>query len=320
MAVIDPERYDVHPIGITRSGRWVQETGSWDDLAPGELPAVREDLPAFTWESIRDFDVVFPLLHGPWGEDGTLQGLLEMAAVPFVGAGVLSSALSMDKQYSKVVFAAGGLPQVPHVCVLPDQWQREPDKVRARIKALGLPIYVKPARAGSSVGVSRVDHLDDLDAALKEAAIYDPKMLVEAGVSGRELECGIIQGPDGTPQASVVGEVVVEPASGHRLYNFEAKYLDGTSSNVVPADLPVTVSERIRSYAIQAFEAVGCEGLARVDFFLSDRGLVINEINTMPGFTPFSMFPSLWAASGLPYDALVQRLIDLALARPTGLR
>lgn len=321
LAVIDRTRFDVRAIGITRDGQWVEESAVWDDLEPGVLPEVRAENPAVEWESIRNFDVVFPLLHGPWGEDGTLQGLLELAAVRFVGAGVLASALSMDKQYSKVVFSAGGLPQVQHVTVLPGQWDREPEKVRARVKALGLPVFVKPARAGSSEGVTRVNDFDDLEAAIKEACGHDPKVLVEAAVTGgRELECGVIQTPDGTPVASVVGEVVVLPNSGHTFYDFESKYLDGSNNVVVPANLPVTISERIRAYAIQAFEAVGCEGLARVDFFLSDSGLVINEINTMPGFTSSSLFPTLWAESGVPYEKLVERLIELALARPTGLR
>lgn len=321
LAVVDRDRFDVRAIGITREGDWVEETGVWRDLPAGVLPEVRASNTRVPWETVREADVVFPLLHGPWGEDGTLQGLLEMADVRFVGAGVLASALSMDKHYSKVVFAAGGLPQVQHVTVMPGQWDKERDKVSARIKALGLPVFVKPARAGSSAGVTRVNDFADLDAAMVEASAHDPKVLVEAGVAkGRELECAVIQTLDGSPQASVVGEIVVGPASGHAFYDFEAKYLDGTSTNVVPAELPVTVAERIRSYAIKAFEAVGCEGLARVDFFLTDHDLFINEINTMPGFTPYSMFPSLWAASGVAYPELVDRLIDLALARETGLR
>ena len=321
LAVIDRDRFDVRAIGITRDGTWVEETGVWGDLAPGVLPEVRAGNPPVEWESVRNYDVVFPLLHGPWGEDGTLQGLLELADVRFVGAGVLASALSMDKQYSKVVFSAGGLPQVQHVTVFPGQWDREREKVFARIKALGLPVFVKPARAGSSEGVTRVNDFDDLESAIKEATGHDPKVLVEAGVTGgRELECGVIQTPEGTPVASVVGEVVVPADSGHSFYDFESKYLDGSSNIVVPANLPVTMSERVRAYAIQAFEAVGCEGLARVDFFLSDSGLVINEINTMPGFTSSSLFPTLWAESGVPYEELVERLIKLALARRKGLR
>jgi D-alanine-D-alanine ligase len=264
---------------------------------------------------------VFPLLHGPWGEDGTIQGLLEMAGVRYVGAGVLSSAVSMDKPFTKTVFAAAGLPQIPYVTVHPWQWHGERDRVEARIRALGLPVFVKPARAGSSSGVTMVDTWDGLGAAIDEARGYDPKVIVEAGAKGkRELECAVIQQPDGKPVASVVGEITVAQDSAHEFYDFEAKYLDGTSLNVVPADISETLSERIRVYAVQAFEAVGCEGLARVDFFLTDDGLVINEINTMPGFTPYSMFPVLWEASGVPYADLVERLIQLALGRGTGLR
>jgi D-alanine-D-alanine ligase len=321
LAVIDTDRYDVRPIGITSDGAWVEETAQWPELAPGTLPSVRDDLPPFTWESLHDFDAVFPLLHGPWGEDGTIQGLFEMANVRYVGAGVLSSAVSMDKPFTKTVFAAAGLPQMPYVTVLPWQWKGERDRVEARIRALGLPVFVKPARAGSSSGVMMVDSWDELDAAIGKARDFDPKVIVEAGARGkRELECGVMQGPDGKPVASVVGEISVAEESSHEFYDFEAKYLDGTSVNSVPADISETLSERIRTYAVQAFEAVGCEGLARVDFFDTADGLVINEINTMPGFTPFSMFPLLWEASGVPYAELVDRLIQLALHRDTGLR
>lgn len=321
LAVIDRDRYDVQPIGITRDGAWVRETAEWPDLAPGTLPSVREDLPAFGWENLRDFDAAFPVLHGPWGEDGTIQGLLEMADVRYVGAGVLSSAVSMDKPFAKTIFSAGGLPQIPYVTVLPWQWRDQPDRVLARIRALGLPVFVKPARAGSSSGVVMVEDWDDLVAAIDEARTFDPKVLVEAAARNkRELECAVMQQPDGRPVASVVGEITVDGGSDHEFYDFEAKYLDGTSLNVVPADISVTLSERIRRYAVQAFESVGCEGLARVDFFDTADGLLINEINTMPGFTPFSMFPLLWEASGVSYAELVDRLIQLALRRDTGLR
>jgi D-alanine-D-alanine ligase len=320
LAVVDRDRYDVLPIGITHDGAWVRETADWPDLA-GALPEVRADLPPFLWEDLRDVDVVFPLLHGPWGEDGTVQGLLEMADVRYVGAGVLASAVGMDKPFTKTVFSAAGLPQIPHVTILPWQWKNDRDRVEARLRALGLPIFVKPARAGSSSGVTMVDSWDLVDAAIMKARDFDPKVIVEAAARGkRELECAVIQRPDGRPVASVVGEITVDETSAHEFYDFEAKYLDGTSLNVVPADISETLSDRIRTYAVQAFEAVGCEGLARVDFFLTDDGLIINEINTMPGFTPFSMFPRLWEASGVPYAELVERLIALALARDTGLR
>ncbi|EFQ83544.1 D-ala D-ala ligase N-terminal domain protein [Aeromicrobium marinum DSM 15272] len=321
LAALDPDRYDVRPIGITTDGAWVEETARWDDLAPGTLPAVRADGPVFAWERLAEFDAVFPLLHGPWGEDGTVQGLLEMADIRYVGAGVLASAVSMDKPFTKTVFSAAGLPQIPYVTIRPWEWNRERSRVEARIRALGLPVFVKPARAGSSSGVAMVESWDDLDAAVVAARAFDPKVIVEAFARGkRELECGVLQGPDGRPVASVVGEITVAAESDHDFYDFEAKYLDGTSVNLVPADIPVTLSERIRTYAVQAFEAVGCEGLARVDFFLTDDGLVVNEINTMPGFTPFSMFPLLWEASGVRYEDLVDRLVRLALDRDTGLR
>ncbi len=321
LAAIDADVYDVQPVGITRDGTWVEETAQWGDLEPGTLPSVRDDLPAFRWERLREFDAVFPLLHGPWGEDGTLQGLLEMADVRYVGAGVLASAVSMDKPFTKTVFSAAGLPQIPYVTIRAWEWNQDRPRVEARIRALGLPVFVKPARAGSSSGVMMVDTWDELDGAIMAAREFDPKVIVESAARGkRELECAVIQQPDGKPIASLVGEITVAAESDHEFYDFEAKYLDGTSLNVVPADISETLSERIRTYAVQAFEAVGCEGLARVDFFWTDDGLVINEINTLPGFTPYSMFPVLWEASGVPYPELVDRLIRLALDRDTGLR
>ncbi|AWB91829.1 D-alanine--D-alanine ligase family protein [Aeromicrobium chenweiae] len=321
LAVIDRDRYEVLPVGITRDGAWVEETAQWDELEPGTLPSVREDRPAFAWERLRDVDVVFPVLHGPWGEDGTIQGLLEMADVRYVGAGVLASAVSMDKPFTKTVFSAAGLPQLPYVTIRPWEWKQERSKVEDRIRALGLPVFVKPARAGSSSGVMMVESWGALETAVLAAREFDPKVIVESAARGkRELECAVIQRATGKPTASLVGEITVAEESEHEFYDFEAKYLDGTSKNVVPADISVTLSERIRTYAVQAFEAVGCEGLARVDFFLTDDGLVINEINTMPGFTPYSMFPRLWEATGVSYTDLVDRLIQLALQRDTGLR
>jgi D-alanine-D-alanine ligase len=299
----------------------VRESASWPDLPPGTLPSVR-DMPPFDLDDLRDFDVVLPLLHGPWGEDGTIQGLFEMAGVHYVGAGVLASSVAMDKPFTKTVFSAAGLPQIPYVTVPPRDWERDRARVVARVKALGLPVFVKPARAGSSSGVMMVDSWDELESAVEKARDFDPKVLVEAAALGkRELECGVVQELDGTAVASVVGEIVVEEDSAHEFYDFEAKYLDGTSTNIVPADVPDVLADRIRAYAVQAFEAIGCEGLARVDFFLHGDGeLVVNEINTMPGFTPYSMFPLLWEASGLTYAELVDRLLQLALDRPTGLR
>jgi len=317
MANIDHERYDVTPVGITAEGRWVVEPADWEDLPAGELPQVRADREPFAWERLRDFDVVFPLLHGPWGEDGTVQGLFEMAGVRYVGAGVLTSAVAMDKPFTKAVLASVGLPQVPYVTITPRQWANDRERVLDRVNALHLPVFVKPARAGSSSGVAKVDTWAELEPAIVAAQAFDPKVVVEAAVTDkRELECGVIQQPNGTPLASVVGEVV----SSHEFYDFESKYLDGTSTNLVPADVTDTVSERIREYALKAFEALGGEGMARVDFFLSADTVVVNEVNTIPGFTAFSMFPLLWKASGVSYPELIDRLLRLAVERPVGLR
>lgn len=324
LAAIDRNRYEVIPVGITTDGVWVRETGVWDDLPAGTLPQVRDHMPRFSWDEIPDLDVVFPVLHGPWGEDGTIQGMFEMADVRFVGAGVLASAVGMDKPFTKSVFSAAGLPQLPYVTIHPWEWGADPDRVLARIHALDLPVFVKPARAGSSRGVTKVTRAEDLPAAITEARKHDPKVVVEtAALNPREVECAVIQDAKGMPIASEVGEIVVRTDSDDDYYDFDAKYLDGTSQNVVPADIDEAMRTRIRAYALQAFDAIGCEGLARVDFFLADNvggGLVINEINTMPGFTPFSMFPHLWEVSGMSYAELVEHLISLALARDTGLR
>ncbi|TXJ07637.1 MAG: D-alanine--D-alanine ligase [Aeromicrobium sp.] len=324
LSVIDRDAYDVLTIGITREGRWVRETAEWPELADGSLPEVRTESPEFDWSHINEIDVAFPLLHGPWGEDGTIQGLFEMADIPFVGAGVLASAVGMDKPFTKSVFSAAGLPQLPYVTIQPWEWDVYRERSLARVQALTYPVFVKPARAGSSSGVTRVTHESDLVAAVEAAREHDPKVVVEAGaLNPREIECGVIQTKNGKPIASVVGEIVVQTGGRHEYYDFEAKYLDHTSVNVIPADLDPETSERVRAYALQAFDAIGAEGLARVDFFLTDNvdgGLVINEINTMPGFTPYSMFPGLWQASGMSYPELVQHLIELALSRSTGLR
>jgi D-alanine-D-alanine ligase len=340
--VIDPAKYEVVPVGIATDGRWVLESLDGDRLAlhEGQLPHVdsartdvvlapdpsRRELvtaaPGEVPELLGRVDVVFPLLHGPWGEDGTVQGLLEMTGVRYVGAGVLASAIGMDKPVMKVVLAAAGLPVLPSVVVPPNGGGADA-RVRDAVQALGYPVFVKPARAGSSMGISRVAHPAGLDAAVEAAREHDPKVLIEpAALGARELECGVIGGLDGNrAEASVVGEIVLSPESGHAFYDFTAKYLDDAARVDVPADLPSDVSEQVRALSVRAFEAIGCEGLARVDFFLTADGrVVLNEINTMPGFTATSMFPMLWQASGLDYPALVDRLLKLALGRPTGLR
>ncbi|HEX6246246.1 MAG TPA: D-alanine--D-alanine ligase family protein [Nocardioidaceae bacterium] len=343
LKAIDPEKYDVVPIGISTDGRWVLESGDTDRLAitgRDQLPQVDASRasvaianeggtseivvhePSSVPHTIGEVDVVFPLLHGPWGEDGTIQGLLEMAGVRYVGAGVLASAVGMDKHYTKVVLQARGLPVLPYTVVTPRQWETDPAACREAVDALGYPVFVKPCRGGSSIGISKVHDATELGEAVEEARRHDPKVIVEAAaVGGREIECGVIEGNGSeAPEASVVAEIRID--SSHEFYDFAAKYLPEEHTELdVPADLPEDVAARVRDLAVEAFEALSCEGLARVDFFvLPDQSVVVNEINTMPGFTPSSMFPRMWAASGLDYPALVDRLIGLALARSTGLR
>jgi D-alanine-D-alanine ligase len=342
LRAIDRDAYDVVPIGITRSGRWVlaaDDPARWE-LVGGKLPEVSEaegpgvivpletgvaELtvlePGEVPRALGAVDVVLPLLHGPFGEDGTLQGLLELADVRYVGSGVLASAVSMDKHYMKLVLDGAGLPIGPYVVVEPRRWERHRDDVREDVEELGWPVFVKPARAGSSLGITKVKAPSELDAAVEEARRHDPKVLVEAAIAGREIECAVLESLDGgAPATSLPGEIRVRP--GHEFYDFDAKYLDEASVDLVcPADLPDDVVHRVRELAARTFEAFGCEGLARVDFFHTDDGdLLVNEINTMPGFTPVSMYPRMWQATGLGYPELVDRLLRLALGRPTGLR
>ena len=336
IAALDPEKYDVVPVGIATDGRWVLESSDPGALAlgpGGELPSVTgdrevaltpgqglvvtepEDVPAV----LGDVDVVFPVMHGPWGQDGTLQGLLEMAGVRYVGAGVLSSAVGTDKHFMKQIFLAAGLPVLPYVLVRPRQWERDPAAIREAVAALDYPVFVKPARAGSSFGISRVDAAADLDAAIEAARKFDPKVLVEAAATNaREVEIGVLQGLDGAdPETSEIAEITVAPE--HTFYDFEAKYLE--QSFQIPASVNDEVTAQVRDLAVRAFEALDVEGLARVDFFvLGDNRVVVNEVETMPGFTATSMFPLLWQASGLTYPELVERLVRLAMERSTGLR
>lgn len=327
MRAIDRDTYDVLPIGITREGEWVLTSGDparWE-LGGERLPEVETSsgTEIATLSEAGPIDVVFPLLHGPYGEDGTIQGLLELAGVPYVGSGVLASAVGMDKHYMKIVFAGHGLPVSPYVVVKPADWENRPSEVVDRVQAtLRFPVFVKPARGGSSLGVTRVEDLTGLAAAIDEARTHDPKVLVEQGVEGREIECAVLGGRDGAPpRASVPGEIIVDHDAA-TFYDFEAKYISAASARTqAPADLPADLAERVRELAVQAFEAIGAEGLSRVDVFVTPEGeVLINEINTMPGFTPISMYSTMWEASGLPYRDLVDELIRLALERPTGLR
>ena len=343
LKAIDRDKYDVIPVGITRDGRWVvaaDDPAQWE-LRSGRLPEVTAasgaevvlssspDGPQLQVleagsvpEALAGVDVVFPVLHGPFGEDGTVQGLLELADVRYVGSGVLASAVGMDKHYMKLVFAAHGLPVGPYVVVTSRDWAHRREDVLAKVKELRLPVFVKPARAGSSLGVTRVDDLADLERAVEDAQVHDPKVLVEEGVDGREIECAVLGGrAGGPPRASVPGEIVVDHTA-RDFYDFEAKYVeDDTARLDIPADVPAAVSERVRELALLAFESVGAEGIARVDTFVTpDGSVLLNEINTMPGFTPISMYPKLWEASGVPYPELIDELVQLALERPTGLR
>jgi D-alanine-D-alanine ligase len=342
LQAIDREAYDVVPVGIATDGRWVLESGDPDRLqirGPDQLPAVDGDRatialardsdgtdlvvtePSQPPKTLGEVDVVFPLLHGPWGEDGTIQGMFEMAGVRYVGAGVLASAVSMDKAYMKIVLKQAGLPVLPSVTITAREWAGDPQACRERAQALGYPLFVKPARGGSSIGISKAHDSSELDDCLEEAHRHDPKAFVEVSAEGaREVECGVLQAPDGTPETTMPAEIRV--TGDHEFYDFAAKYLPEEATELdVPADLPDDVAARMRELAARTFEAVGCEGLARVDFFvMPDGSLIVNEINTMPGFTPTSMFPRMWAASGVDYPELVDRLIQLALARDTGLR
>ncbi|MCY0905454.1 D-alanine--D-alanine ligase family protein [Arthrobacter sp. H14-L1] len=342
LGAIDNEKYDVIPIGITKTGQWVLASGeptTWS-LSSGQLPEVAPSnatvslsgsggapqlmvtAPNQVPRELGNVDVVFPVLHGPYGEDGTVQGLLELTDTRYVGAGVLASAVGMDKHFMKVVFAAAGLDVGPYVAVTDRQWTNDPQTVRDSVAALGFPVFVKPARAGSSMGISKVDSLEELPAAIEEARQHDLKLVIEAGIVGREIECAVLEGAGSEPpRTSMAGEIVVTDTH-HAFYDFTAKYVqDNAAALSCPADLPADVMSKIRDLAAVAFDAVGAEGLSRVDFFYTTEGaIIINEINTMPGFTPKSMYPQMWAASGVAYPDLIDELLQLALNRKTGLR
>ncbi|MDN4648789.1 D-alanine--D-alanine ligase family protein [Curtobacterium sp. PsM8] len=328
MDVVDRDRYDLLPIGITKDGAFTLQADDPSDwaLRGQELPTVPDngtrvrfpvsgdsrelfvELPDGSVESLGSVDVVFPILHGPFGEDGTIQGLLETAGLPYVGDGVLASALAMDKHVAKAVLEHAGLRVAPWTTVLRRQWQSDPVDVAESVAAHGFPLFVKPARAGSSMGVSRVDDPAQLGAAMDLAFEHDSKVLVEPRVIGREVEVAVLEGRDGTPRTSLPGEIVVAEDG---FYDFSAKYLGGDEQLLCPAPLTESETDEIRSIGARAFEAIGGAGLARVDCFLTDDGFVVNEVNTMPGFTPFSMYPRCWAASGMSYPDLVAELIEL---------
>jgi len=323
----------VIPVGITRDGAFVLEDDDPDKFAliPDALPEVRDNgtrvrLPDSTlsreWtvtdadgvRSLGDVDVVLPILHGRFGEDGTVQGLLELLGIPYAGGGVLMSAIGMNKHVTKQVLRAANVPVVPWVAVTRADLARDRELWERRIRALDVPVFVKPNEAGSSVGVTKVSRWEDLDAALDTAFAEDGLVLVEKAIVGREVECGVLPGRDGGPvRVSVAGEIVV---TGREFYDFEAKYLGAAGVELVcPADLRDGELSEMQRIAARAFEAIGGQGLARVDFFYTGTEFYVNEVNTMPGFTPISMFPTCWIASGLSYPDLISDLLDAALAR-----
>ncbi|MGO8956317.1 MAG: D-alanine--D-alanine ligase family protein [Streptosporangiaceae bacterium] len=354
LGAIDRDRYEVIPIGITTEGNWVQVADAPDRLAVtgGELPTVAAvaepgssvvpwaggaagvvaTAPAQIPQLFGEVDLVLPVLHGPYGEDGTIQGLLEMAGVPYVGAGVLASAVSMDKEYMNLIFTAKGLPVGPYVAVREHDWpgstaaeiRAAAESVEAKrtveeVAALGWPLFVKPARGGSSIGTSKAHDLTELHEAMATARQYDPKILIEAAIDGVEVEVSVLQGVDGAPpDTSMPGQLDV---GGEEFYDFDTKYMESASKMLIPAPIPDSAIVEIRRLAGAAFDAVSCEGLARVDFFYTSGGqILLNEINTMPGLSPTSYFQKMWEASGLPFPQLVDRLLETALKKRPGLR
>jgi D-alanine-D-alanine ligase len=336
---LDPRRFEVVAVGITPEGAWMLTDAQPDTLAiaDGRLPEVTAasgtelalaadpnrggqllSVGRGAGELLATVDVVFPVLHGPYGEDGTIQGLLELAGVPYVGAGVLASAVGMDKEFTKKLLGAAGLPIGDHEVLRP----RQDTMSMAARERLGLPVFVKPTRGGSSIGVSRVTAWDQLPQAIERARRHDPKVIVEAAVPGRELECGVLEFPDGRVKASTVGEIRVAGVRGREdgFYDFATKYLEDAAELDVPAKVDDDVADAVRQLSIRAFNAIDCQGLARVDFFLTEDGPVINELNTMPGFTTISMYPRMWAASGVDYPTLLATMVETALKRGTGLR
>jgi len=325
MSHLDPEKYELYPIGITQQGTWTVGESDPEKLRStnGAMPTVtltkevslaadparRGQFRFADGSEHVTVDVIFPVLHGLYGEDGTIQGLFELSGVPYVGTGVLSSACGMDKEYTKKLLAAEGLPVGKEVIL-----RGEETLTQADCQLLGLPVYVKPARGGSSIGISRVTRWEDMDAALCEARQYDTKVIVESEIIGDEVECGVLEYPDGTVVASVPAQLVNTSVGHEGFYGFDAKYVDGDVSAMIPAPLDDAATRLIQSLAREAFQALQCSGLARVDFFVTPAGPVLNEVNTMPGFTPISMYPQVFAASGVPYAELLDMLIARALA------
>jgi D-alanine-D-alanine ligase len=329
LGVLDPQKYEVFQVGITHAGTWLTgpdarlalekgQTGALvpctilpDPSKPG-LFVLRSADDSLTFEKLTDLDVVFPVLHGTFGEDGTLQGLLEMTDLAYVGGGVTGSSVGMDKVIFKDVMRAIGIPTVESMLILRSEIEKDIEAVIRRAETVAdYPLFIKPVNLGSSVGITKCNRRADLGEALMEAAAYDRRVMVERGVDAREIEVSVLGNDD--PQASVPGEVL----PSREFYSYESKYVDGTSGLLIPAPLPASTAEEIRRLAVRAFKAIDCAGMARVDFFLEKNTgtIYLNELNTLPGFTSISMYPKLWEASGLPYSGLVDRLVELALER-----
>ena len=332
---LEQSGYAVLPVAITPAGAMVRYGGSPADLRALDLPVVDSGDaeviiacdPAIGGFLVGDervsVDVVFPVLHGPWGEDGTIQGLLELAGLPYVGSGVLASALCMDKVTLKTVLRATGIAVSDWVGIDATSWADERERVLDECERLGPILFVKPSRAGSSVGITRVDLAASgrlaLEDAIEMARAHDPRVIVETAVSGaREIECAVRQTADGRVESSVCAEIVVK--EGHDFYDFQAKYVSDGADLIVPAELPDEQAAQVAAIAKSSFQRTGCEGLARVDFFVTKDQVLVNELNTMPGFTPISMFPRMWDASGVSYPELIDGLVQQARARGTGLR
>jgi D-alanine-D-alanine ligase len=325
LAALDKNKYEALLIGITREGHWVHVPHDFPlDIKGGVLPEVSTELPNIVADihglkidgRVVHVDVIFPLLHGPYGEDGTIQGFCEMANIAYVGSGVLASAVAMDKSFAKSIFTSQGMDVVPGFVVKRNEWANKYTEFEKNAAELTFPLFVKPARGGSSRGTIKVKSAKDFADAIEHAHNFDSKALVEKAIHGLEVECAVLE-IDGAPEASVVGSIYIDPK--FEFYDFEAKYLDGATKIELPAQIPSEVAEDIRRRAIQAFKALGCSGLARVDFFYSTSGQVfINELNTMPGFTATSVFPKMWAATGKSYESIIEVLIKTALTRSNG--
>ena len=325
LSAIDRTLFDPVVIGITKSGKWVLiPEGYGLSINNGVLPVVPEDgkpvsvsPEGFSLEgNSLDIEIVFPVLHGPYGEDGSIQGLLEIADIPFVGSGVLASAVAMDKSFAKPIFASHGIKVAEGLVIRESDWKVNQKSLSAQVATLGYPVFVKPARGGSSRGTTKVNSAEQLAAAVKEAHRFDPKAMVENAVIGREIECAVLE-INGKPEASVVGQIEID--SKFEFYDFEAKYLDGATTITLPAPISESVASQIQQKAIEAFVALGCSGLARVDFFLTPHNeVVINELNTMPGFTATSVYPKMWAATGVDYKDVITHLLKSALTRNNG--